>query len=122
VISISRYPKGKSATAWVISFLIRSDPSVLTIGAPGNPGDLGVALIGLVPLIAANLMALAAARQMTRGRDGYRLLIQSLALTVVFSLVFNIGRASPGGFLVQLALRLVLYYLALISRSLREPA
>ncbi len=118
-------------TGWVVAvlavllvFLLLSGvPSMLRIGSPGYAGIFGVAIVGLALLVLAQLMALVGAWQMIRGtHSGRRLLIHAHVLIVVFSLVYNIGRASLGPFVLQLVLRVVLYYLTVISRFPDEAA
>lgn len=92
-------------------------PSLLRIGSTGHPGILVLALIGWVLLELAHLLGLFGAWQMTRDdHSGRRLVIQVLALRVVFSLMYNIGRVNLASFVIQVVATLVLYYFVLISR------
>ncbi len=82
-----------------------------------HPGIFIVAVIGLVLLIIAWLLALVGGWQMTQGNhDGRRLLIQALALSLIFSLIYNIGLSNISRFVFQLVVNAIVYYFVLISR------
>jgi hypothetical protein len=76
-----------------------------------------VALLGIVLVAITQLMALVGAWQMTRGNhSGRRLFIQAILLSVVASLIYNIGLSNAGQFISQVVIRALLYYFAVISR------
>jgi hypothetical protein len=82
-----------------------------------HPGIFLLALLGLVLVAITTLMALVGGWQMTQGNhNGRRLLIQSLALNVIFSLIYNIGLANVGQFILHLVVNAIIYYFVVISR------
>lgn len=91
--------------------------SMTQIGKPGHAGIFAVALIGFVLLAGSHVVMLVGAWQMIQGaHGGRRVLLQWLILSVVFSLIYNIGLANVAQFLVQLLVRAVLYFFVVISR------
>jgi hypothetical protein len=82
-----------------------------------HAGIFLLALLGLVLVAITTLMALVGGWQMTQGNhNGRRLLIQSLALNVIFSLIYNIGLANVGQFILHLVVNAIIYYFVVISR------
>jgi len=79
--------------------------------------------VGFVLVAITQVMALVGAWQMTRGgHNGRRLLLQALILSVVGSLIYNIGLSNLGQFVVQVVIRTVLYFFVVISRFPDEAA
>lgn len=102
---------------FLIALLLVGVGSTLLLRTSGHSGIFALALIGLVLLVIAQVGMVVGAWQMTQGNhSGRRLLIQALALSVVFSLIYNIGLANLAQFIVQLVIRAVLYYFVVISR------
>jgi hypothetical protein len=96
-------------------------PSVLVAGSGGHGGNFAVAIAGWALLIVAQLGMLVGAWQMTRGLErGRRTLLQALAVSVVFSLIYNLGVANLGQFVLQLVVRTILYYLVAVSSKRSE--
>ena len=91
-------------------------PSVLVAGSGGHGGNFAVAIAGWALLIVAQLGMLVGAWQMTRGLErGRRTLLQAL-----FSLIYNLGVANLGQFVLQLVVRTILYYLVAVSSERSE--
>lgn len=92
-------------------------PSVRSTLGVGHPGTFAIAIVGLLLVGIAQVAILVGAIQMIRGRhSGRRIVIVSLLLSVIFSLIYNIGLANAGQFVVQFVVRLALYYFCVISR------
>jgi hypothetical protein len=86
-------------------------------GTTGHSGIFLLALLGLILVAITTLMALVGGWQMTQGNhNGRRLLIQSLALNTLFSLIYNIGLANVGQFILHLVVNAIIYYFVVISR------
>lgn len=82
-----------------------------------HSGIFLLALLGLVLTAITTLIALVGGWQMTQGNhNGRRLLIQALALNLIFSLIYNIGVANVGNFIFQLIVDGIIYYFVVISR------
>ena len=88
-----------------------------------HPTHFAAAIVGFVLVAITQVMALVGAWQMTRGEhNGRRLLLQALILSVVGSLIYNIGLSNLGQFVVQVVIRVVLYFFVVISRFPDEAA
>lgn len=108
---------------FLIALFLVGVPSALLTLRHGHAGIFVLAAVGFVLLVIAQLMMLIGAWQMTRGaRNGRRLLIQGLVLSVAFSLIYNIGLANIPQFILQLVIRAILYYFAVVSRFPDEAA
>lgn len=82
-----------------------------------HPTHFAAALVGFVLVAITQVMALLGAWQMTQGNhNGRRLVAQALILSVVASLIYNIGLSNLGQFVLQVVLRAVLYFFVVISR------
>lgn len=102
---------------FLIALLVVGTSSVLLTRNAGHSGIFALALLGLVLLVIAQAGMAFGAWQMTQGKhEGRRALLQWLILSVVFSLVYNIGLANLGQFVVQLVIRAALYFFVVISR------
>jgi len=96
-------------------------PSVRATFIPGHPGNASLAVVGFVLVAATQVVILAGAIGMIRGsRLGREIVIVSLALSIVFSLIFNVGVANLAQFVLQLVIRGIAYYFAVISRFPEE--
>ena len=106
---------------FLIALFAAGLPSVLAAESRGHAGNFVVAIAGWAFLIVAQLGMLAGAWQMTRGLErGRRILLQALAISVVFSLIYNLGVANIGQFVLQLVVRTILYYLVAVSKEASE--
>jgi len=106
---------------FLIALFATGLPSVLVAGSGGHRGNFAVAIAGWALLIVVQLGMLVGAWQMTRGSErGRRILLQALAVSVVFSLIYNLGLANLGQFVLQLVVRTILYYLVAVSRERSE--
>lgn len=105
----------------LLALLLVGVGSVIQIRS--HPTHFAAALFGLVLVAITQVMALAGAWQMTQGNhNGRRLLAQALILSVIASLIYNIGLSNLGQFIVQVVLRAVLYFFVVISRFPDEAA
>ncbi|HEY9287472.1 MAG TPA: hypothetical protein VIT43_05565 [Candidatus Dormibacteraeota bacterium] len=111
--------------AFALLGLLIAVPAVLVVGSAVavagstgmHPGVFILAILGLILVAITTLMALVGGWQMTQGNhNGRRLLIQSLALNVIFSLIYNLGLANIGQFILHLVINAVIYYFVVISR------
>ena len=103
--------------AFPVVLAIGSAVTVLGVTTGYHPGVFVLALIGIILVAIATLMALVGGWQMVQGNhNGRRLLIQALALNTAFSLVYNIGLASIGQFVLHVIINAIIYYFVLISR------
>src|SRR4029077_9551671 len=92
-------------------------PSVRATFVPGHPGNASLAVVGFVLVAAIQVVILAGAIGMIRGsRLGREIVVVSVALSIVFALIFNIGLANLAQFVLQLLIRAIGYYFAVISR------
>src|SRR6267143_272472 len=106
---------------FLIALLLVGVGSVIQIRS--HPTHFAAALVGLVLVAITQVMALVGAWQMTQGNhNGRRLLLQALVLSVVFSLIYNLGLSNLGQFVLQVVLRVVLYFFVVISRFPDEAA
>lgn len=104
------------SVVFLIALLLVGVGSTLLLRNPGHSGVFILALIGLVLLVIAQFGMVVGAWQMIQGNhSGRRLFIQAIVLSVVFSLIYNIGLANLAQFIVQLVIRAVLYYFVVIS-------
>jgi len=108
----------------IVGYLILI-PSVLAIGtitsalgvAVQTSGILFLALIGLVIGLVADLIGTVGGYQMYQGNhEGKRLVIYGLVIGTASNLLFNIGYASVGGWIVNLIITGIAYYFVVISR------
>ncbi|HVH65146.1 MAG TPA: hypothetical protein VM674_03855 [Candidatus Acidoferrum sp.] len=91
--------------------------SVRSTQAPGHAGNFVLAGFGLVLVAIIQIVILGGAVGMIRGSQrGRRMVIASLLLSVVFSLVYNLGLANFGQFVLQFVIRAILYYFTVVSR------
>jgi uncharacterized membrane protein len=88
-----------------------------------HPTHFAAALVGFVLVAITQVLALAGSWQMTQGNhNGRRLVAQALILSVIASLIYNIGLSNLGQFVVQVVLRAVVYFFVVISRFPDEAA
>ena len=100
---------------FLIALLLVGVGSVIQIRS--HPTHFAAALVGLVLVAITQVMALVGAWQMTRGNhNGRRLLLQAVILSVIASLIYNIGLSNLGQFVIQVVIRAVLYFFVVISR------
>src|SRR4029077_20334162 len=106
--------------ALVISALLLVALLLVGIGAMiqirSHPTHFAAALVGFVLIAITQVMALVGSWEMTQGNhSGRRLVAQALILSVVASLIYNIGLSNLGQFVVQVVLRVVLWFFVVTS-------
>ena len=88
-----------------------------------HPTHFATALVGFVLILSTQVIALVGAWQMTQGNhNGRRLLLQTIILSAIGSLIYNIGLSNLGQFVIQIVIRAVLYFFVVISRFPDEAA
>jgi len=106
---------------FLLALLLVGLGSVIQIRS--HPTHFAAALVGFVLVVITQVMALVGAWQMTQGNhNGRRLVAQALILSVIASLIYNIGLSNLGQFVVQVVIRAVLYFFVVISRFPDEAA
>ena len=109
------------SVVFLIALVLLGMGSVIQVRS--HPTHFAAALVGFVLVAITQVMALVGAWQMIRGEhNGRRLLLQALILSVVGSLIYNIGLSNSGQFVVQVVIRAVLYFFVVISRFPDEAA
>jgi hypothetical protein len=100
---------------------IGSQETILGIPTGVRPGVLVIAMLGLLIGLVADLLTLAGGYRMYQENpEGKRLVIYGLVVSAIGSIVFDIGRASVGGFIFTLVINGIIYYIVLISRFSNE--
>jgi hypothetical protein len=97
--------------------------TVLGTAIPGtvHPGILIVALVGLViALISEILWTWGGWKMYNEDAEGRKMVVASLGISIVGSIVYNIGSGSATGWLGSLIISAIIYYFVMIARFPNE--